>query len=190
MLNYLILALLVLATSCGKKKSSAPVLMNAEDTYHSRALSITQKEKINFIRNKQMVSKYDCTKTLISRKLEREEKLTTRIIINYENRKNVWSYSVYNRTTKDGKGTFFTSDGKIYISFRPTVFYMQIKEGINEIEYVFNSCTQVGKDSNGQDVCLGIESVEKEGILQLEVVYSKETLPEKHVYPDAAECLK
>ena len=43
--------------------------------------------------------------------------------------------------------------------------------------YVFERCTEFGKDPNGNVICTGKVETEKEGIIQIDVSYSSEILP-------------
>ncbi len=183
-----IFSLLALAGACGKKSSKS----NPErkiDPIRERPLEITQKETVNFIRKEQMTARYNCKGELISQKLETLNSLSKRITIDYPNRKNAWSYSVYNRRTRNSNRGAISTEGKFVVDYAPTVFNMQVKEGINDVEYVFNKCSQIGKDPQGQRVCLGTVALEKEGMIQIDVYYSSETVTgERTIRPSPESC--
>lgn len=148
-----------------------------------RPLEITQNEKVNFYRKKQMVTRYDCNGHVTSTKLETvDSNLTATLTAHYANRKKAWSYSVYNRRTKNSGGK--KSKGEFTVAHSPTIFYMHVKNGINDIEYVYNKCTSiVGLN------CVGEIVVEKEGMLQVDVQYSEEILPgNRDIHPTPGSC--
>ena len=182
----LIVSLVVLAGACGKKPSKSKPDRKI-DPVHERPLEISQKEIVNFIRKEQMTARYNCKGDLISRKLETQNSLSKRITIDYPNRKGAWSYSVYNRRTRNSNRGAISTEGKFVVDYAPTVFNMQVKDGINDVEYIFNKCSQVGKDPQGQRVCLGTVTLEKEGMVQIDVYYSSETIPGERTYRPSPE---
>jgi len=186
----LVFSLITLGTSCGKKSSNdSPKPETRIDPIHVRPLEITQKETLTFLRKEQMVNRYDCKGILTSRKLETQNGLSKKITINYSNRKDAWEYSVYNRRTKSSNRGAFTIDGKFVVDYAPTVFNMRVKEGINDVEYVFNKCTLIGTNPKGERVCLGSIELEKEGMVQIDVYYSSEVISgEQNIHPTAESC--
>lgn len=189
MKSFILLFLIFNLTSCGKKSSDSHKPERRIDPVHERPLEITQKETVNFHRKEQMTSRYNCKNELISRKLETLNGLSKKILINYENRKKAWSYSVYNRRTKSSNKGAFTENGHFVVDYAPTVFNMKVKTGINDVEYVFYKCTKIQEDSQGKKECVGTLELEKEGMIQLDVYYSAETLPsERHIYPTPESC--
>lgn len=184
----LVVSIVMLAGACGKKSSNSKP-ERVIDPIHERPLEITQKETINFLRKEQMTSRYNCKGELVSRKLETLNSLSKKITIDYPNRKNAWSYSVYNRRTRSSNRGAITTDGKFVVDYAPTVFNMRVKEGINDVEYIFNKCSQIGKNPQGERVCLGTVTLEKEGMVQLDVYYSSETLAgERFFRPSPESC--
>jgi hypothetical protein len=180
--KILITILVVSVSACGKDSSNSSKPQRTVDTVHTRPLEVTQKETVRFHRKKQMISRYNCKNELVSRKIETLNGLSKKITIDYENRKKVWSYSVHNRRTKSGNRGALVTDGKFVVDYAPTVFNMHVKSGINDVEYVFNRCTKIGMDQQGQRACLGIIELEKEGMIQIDVYYSSEVLPgEQHI---------
>jgi hypothetical protein len=178
---------LTLVSACGNKKSSSHKPKKQADPVVERELELTQREAVSFVRRQQMVTRYDCAGQITSRKLETTNYLSKKITINYEGRKKAWSYEVYNRRTKSRNQGAFTDDGKFVVDYAPTVFNMHVKEGINDIEYVFIRCTQFGKNEKNETICLKTE-VEKEGLIQLDVTYSSEVLPnEQFIHPTCKE---
>lgn len=175
--------------SCGQKSSNSSKPERRTDPFHERALEITQKETVNFHRKEQMTSRYNCKNELISRKLETLNSLSKKILVNYENRKKAWSYSVYNRRTKSSNKGAFTENGHFVVDYAPTVFNMKVKTGINDVEYVFNKCTKIQENSEGIKECVGTVELEKEGMIQLDVYYSAETVSgERNIYPTPESC--
>ena len=188
MIKPLTLLFIVLAiTACGKK-DSGPSSKPEQNTNPVRDLELTQKEAVSFIRKEQMISRYDCAGNITSRKIETTNSLSKKITIEYENRKKAWSYEVYNRRTKSSKKGAFTDNGNFIVDYAPTVFNMQVKEGINDIEYTFKRCTKTQKNPNGEVVCVGVIEVEREGLIQVDVTYSSTVLPgEQHIRPSCKE---
>ena len=184
------LGLLVLLTvvSCGKNtsgKKPSPLINPIQE----RLLEVTQKEPVTFLRQEKMVSRYDCQGNLTSRKYETMNSLSKKITINYEHRKTAWDYSVFNRRTRSNKKGALTTDGKFVTDYAPTVFNMRVKKGINDIEYAFYRCTHITLDSEGQKKCMGAIELEKEGIVQLDVYYTAETLRgEQIIKPTSESC--
>lgn len=168
---------LTLISACGNKNSSSHKPKKQADPVVERELELTQREAVSFVRREQMVTRYNCTGQIASRKLETTNSLSKKITIEYEGRKKAWSYEVYNRRTKSRNTGAFTTDGKFVVDYAPTVFNMHVKEGINDIEYVFKRCTETGKNQKGETICVGKIEVEKEGLIQLDVTYSSEILP-------------
>jgi hypothetical protein len=192
--------LMLSISACGRKSSGsspaavpaptpAPVPTVTVDPYHTRPLEITQKEDVAFVRQEQMTSRYNCDGTIRSRKIETIDGLSKKITVDYENRKEAWDYAVYNRRTENKNSGFGTMNGNFMVDYAPTVYNMRVKEGINEVEYVFYRCTKVGKKPNGEKICLGTVEVEKEGMVQIDVTYSSVTLPgERHIHPYPESC--
>lgn len=189
MLKLISIALLILtAAACGKNKSNSNSSKPQVEPIHERQLELTQRESVSFVRREQMVNRYDCKGVLTSRKLETSNSLSSKITINYENRKKAWSYTVYNRRTKSSNMGAFVTDGKFVVDYAPTVFNMRVKAGINDIEYVFNRCTKTQKNPDGETVCIGKVEVEKEGLIQLDVTYSSTVIPgEQTIKPSCKE---
>lgn len=182
----MIVSLVMLAGACGNKPSKSKPERKV-DPIHERPLEITQRETINFVRKEQMTARYNCKGELISHALETLNSLSKKITIDYPNRKNAWSYSVYNRRTRNSNRGAFSTDGKVVVDYAPTVFNMQVKDGINDVEYIFNKCSQVGKDPQGRPVCLGTVTLEKEGMVQIDVYYSSETIPGERTFRPSPE---
>ena len=182
----MIVTIAALAGACGKKssKSKPDSVINP---VVERPLEITQRETVNFVRKEQMTARYNCKGELTSHKLETLNSLSKKITIDYPNRKNAWSYSVYNRRTKNRNRGFSSTEGKFVVDYAPTVFNMQVKEGINDVEYIFSNCSQVGKDPQGQVVCLGTVTQEKEGMVQIDVYYSSVTIPGERTFRPTPE---
>ena len=185
-LNLLVLILCLVA--CGKsdkKKANEQII----DPVFERELEITQNESVSIHRLEQMVSRYNCQNELISRKLETQNSLSKKITIDYSNRKKAWSYSVYNCRTKSSNRGAFTNEGKFVVDYAPTVFNMYVREGVNDVEYTFYKCPKIELNDQNQKVCAEKLEIEKEGIVQLDIHYTSETLPgELHVYPEADSC--
>lgn len=189
MKNFFLVFLIFSLASCGKKSSNSHKPERIIDPVHVRTLEITQKETVNFHRKEQMTSRYNCKNELVSRKLETLNSLSSKLLINYENRKKAWSYSVYNRRTKSSNKGAFTKNGNFVVDYAPTVFNMKVKNGINDVEYVFNKCTKIQENSQGEKKCVGTVELEKEGMIQIDVYYSAETVPgETHIYPTPESC--
>lgn len=187
-----LLSLSVFVVSCGKNTSgrTPPTNRTANPiTVENRQLEVTQLETVNFVRQKQMISRYNCNGQVTSRKLETLNSLSAKITIDYHNRKKAWDYSVYNLTTKSGNKGAFTKDGRFMVDYAPTVFNMRVKSGINLVHYKFDRCTKIGRNPQGHEACVGQVVLEKEGIVQLDVYYSSTTLPgEQHIRPTAESC--
>lgn len=187
-----ILLLLGTMVSCGKhhNKSGVPApQINPEAAPLERPLEITQRERVDFLRKEQWVSRYNCKNELVSRKIETTNSLSKTITIDYPNRKNTWSYSVRNRRTNDSKRGAFKAFGKFTIDYAPTVFNMRVKEGINDIEYTFYHCPRIARGENNELKCAEIPVIEKEGIVQIDVYYSSVLLPgEQHLYESPEYC--
>lgn len=169
-----------------KKKSEKPVV----EPITFRPLEITQYETVKFYRHKKMTTRFDCDGHVLSHQLETiKQDLSKTMTINYANRKNAWSYSVLNRRTRTNSGTSFQKEGKFTIDYSPTVFHMRVKEGFNDIEYVFNKCSEISKNPAGVNICTGVVSVEKEGIMQLDMVYEELILAGRNeVRPTPESC--
>ena len=175
--------------SCGKKSNDQSGPIATSDSFHSRPLEITQKETVTFIRQEQMISRYDCKGMLTSRKIETINSLSKKITIKYENRKKAWDYAVYNRKTKSQLKGAFVNEGKFVTDYAPTVFNMRVKAGINDVEYIFYRCPSITTNEKGEKTCSAPLEVEKEGIVQLDVYYTSETLAnEQHIKPSAESC--
>lgn len=184
---HALLFIVLVASACGKKDSSSSSKPE-QNTNPVRDLELTQRESVSFTRKEQMVSRYDCAGALTSRKIETTNSLSKKITIEYENRKKAWSYEVYNRRTKSSNKGAFVANGNFIVDYAPTVFNMQVKQGINDIEYTFNRCTETQKNPNGDVVCIGKIEVEKEGLIQVDVTYSATVLPgEQHIRPSCKE---
>lgn len=188
---FVILSLLLSLLACGQKKETSSDGGNPDTTVNPvkpRPLEITQIEDIHFNRQQQMTSRYDCARRLISRKRETLNSLAKKLTIDYENRKDAWSYSVYNRRTRSRSMGFGMSEGKFVIDYAPTVFNMRVKKGINDVEYIFNKCIEFGKNPQGQKICLKQE-LEKEGMVRVNITYSSEEIPtERHIYRSPESC--
>lgn len=188
------LSALLLLVACGKPATnsgeSGTEPQMPDDPYHSRPLPITQHEELSFHRREQMTLRFNCQGKLVSKKLETLKSLSKSFTIDYSNRKKAWSYAGYNRRTRSSNLGFMSSQGKIVVDYAPTVFNMWVKEGENDIEYVFNRCTQVGKDdSTGATICKGAIEVEAEGIVRINVNYSSEVVSgEREIHPSAEAC--
>jgi hypothetical protein len=192
MKTLVLCSLLLCLCACGnKKKSSSGGGGTPEvvvDPIHTRPLEITQIEAVHFHRKEQMTSRYDCAGLLESRNIETLNYLSEKLTINYVNRKKASSYSVYNRRTRSQNKGFAVSDGKFIVDYAPTVFNMRVKEGMNDIEYIFNKCIEYGKNPQGERICLK-EELEKEGMIQVDVTYSSEEIPtERHIYRTPESC--
>lgn len=186
--SSLLLMVLTLVSACGNKKASSNKPNKQTEQVVYRDLELTQRESVSFVRREQMVTRYNCTGQIASRKLETTNSLSKKITIEYEGRKKAWSYDVFNRQTKSRNTGAFTANGNFVVDYAPTVFNMHVKEGINDIEYVFNRCTDIGKNPKGETICLGKIEVEKEGLIQLDVIYSSEVLPnERIIQPSCQE---
>ena len=185
--HILLLLILTLVSACGNKKASSSQPKKQTDQNEYRDLELTQRESLAFVRKEQMVTRYNCQGQIASRKLETTNSLSSKITINYAGRKKAWSYEVFNRRTKSRNQGAFTKEGKFMVDFAPTVFNMHVKEGINDIEYVFKRCLEFGKNEKNETICLQTE-VEKEGLIQLDVTYSSEILPtERFIHPSCQE---
>jgi hypothetical protein len=187
--SWPLLLITVVAAGCGRNTSGTQKKNPIIDPIHSRDLEVTQKETVTFLRQEQMINRYDCKGNLTSRKFETMNSLSKKITINYENRKKAWNYSVYNRRTKSSQKGAFTSDGKFITDYAPTVFNMRVKKGLNEVEYAFYRCPKITLDSQGEKICSGVLELEKEGIVLLDVYYTAETLQgEQHIKPSPDNC--
>lgn len=185
--------LMMLTFSCGLKIKDSGVgpvtTIDPLEAYHQRPLVTTQLETVRITRKKQVVVRYDCNDHVTSNGLETINSLAKKMTINYENRKNAWSYDVYNRTTRDGKKGAFVSEGKFVIDYSPTVFNMKVNEGFNQVEYVFKKCPNIGKDPYGNKICLGEPVTEKEGIFEIQILYNVDIIPgELIVKPTPEQC--
>lgn len=181
---------LFLVASCGNRPvqtDSRPEV--SKNPLENKPLEITQRETVTFHRLRKMISRYDCTGNVISRKLETMNNLSKKITIDYEERDNIWSYSVFNRRTRSSGKGLFTHKGQFIVDYSPTAFNMRVKSGLNAVAYSISTCSEVGQDENANPVCTGTEEVAKEGIVQLDVYYSSETLPgEDHIHPTPESC--
>ncbi|HXH32667.1 MAG TPA: hypothetical protein VNJ01_17850 [Bacteriovoracaceae bacterium] len=186
--TFFLMTVALLVSACGAKTSGTAKLhqgVSESEPVLERPLEVTQKETVKFHRQEQMTSRYDCKQALVTRRLETVSSLSQSITIDYENRKKAWNYSVYNRRTKSSNRGAFKKEGKFMVDYRPTVFNMQIKPGINDVEYVFKKCSELSPDKSQ---CLKLE-VEKEGIVQIDLYYSSEVLPqERHIHPSPESC--
>ncbi|WPU65430.1 hypothetical protein [Peredibacter starrii] len=192
MLKLMSLLLILGVVGCGKKSSSSKNTTSGSQL-EEKQLEVTQRETVNFHRKEQMTSRYDCDQNITSRKLETLNGLSKKLTINYEFRKNAWNYSVYNRTTKEKKKGFLKVDGNFTIDYAPTLFNMRVKQGINDIEYAFYTCTDISVDPKapGGLKCNKELEIEKEGIVQVDVYYSSEVVPgERHIYMPKEACKK
>jgi hypothetical protein len=183
------LLLVIVATGCGRNTSGTNRKGPIIDPIHSRELEVTQKETVTFLRQEQMINRYDCKGNLTSRKFETMNSLSKKITINYEHRKKAWNYTVYNRRTKSSQKGAFTTDGKFITDYAPTVFNMRVKKGLNEVEYAFYRCPNITLDAQGEKICSGSLELEKEGMVLLDVYYTAETIPgEQHIRPTPDNC--
>ena len=179
----------ILLAGCGNNTSGRNRTSPVIDPVQARPLEVTQKETVTFLRQQQMVSRFDCQGILTSRKYETVNSLSKKITINYEYRKKAWDYSVYNRRTKSSQKGPFTTDGRFVTDYAPTVFNMHVKKGINDVEYVFYRCTKITVAPNDEKTCTGTIELEKEGIVQLDVYYTSETLNgEQFIKPSPENC--
>lgn len=155
-----------------------------------RPLEVSQVDDVYFYRRKQMVVRYDCNGHVTSHKLEKvSTNLSKKMTVRYENRKKCWSYSVVNRRTHSRGGTWNKDCGEFTIDLSPHLSRMRVKEGINDVEYVFRRCTKIERDQYGTKKCVGAIEVEKEGILQINVHYQNEILDGTREYrPTPQEC--
>jgi hypothetical protein len=189
MKHLLIITLGLVYIGCGKNSSGKHNPESTIDPIHTRPLEITQKETVTFLRQEQMVSRYDCKGGLASRKIETLNSLSKKITINYENRKKAWDYAVYNRKTKSGQKGALVADGKFVTDYAPTVFNMRVKTGINDVEYAFYRCPLITVNAKGEKICSAPLELEKEGMVQLDVYYTAETLAgEQHIRPSPDNC--
>lgn len=178
-------------SSCGKKNSG-----NHKPNFNSLRVSekvfeVTQKEQVHIVRKEKMVTRYDCQGNETSHKLETQNSLEEKITIEYENRKNAYRFSVVH--TKDKSfirlNQYRFKNGTFKIDFAPNPFNIRVKEGLNEIVYTFERCTEFGKDPNGNVICTGKVETEKEGIIQIDVSYSSEVLPGEDIHrPSKKSC--
>ena len=189
MKNLYLLTLGLIIIGCGKNSSGNKNPESTVDPIHTRALETTQKETVTFLRQEQMISRYNCQGLLASRKIETQNSLSKKITINYENRKRAWDYTVYNRSTKSAQKGAFVAEGKFVTDYAPTVFNMRVKVGINDVEYVFYRCPLISVNLKGEKICSAPLEVEREGIVQLDVYYTAETLAgEQHIRPSPDNC--
>lgn len=191
-MKTLIPLLLVSLVSCGRHKSSGPSNVRSVDpleAYHQRPLEVTQTEDVSLIRKKQIIVRYDCNGHVTSNKLETINFLSKKLTAKYENRKEAWSFDVYNRTTRDGNRGVFVTQGQFVIDYSPTVFHMKVNEGPNDIEYVYKRCTKISEDANHKKICSGELLTEKEGIVRVNVTYDVEIIPgEQTIRPTPEQC--
>lgn len=190
MLRFLLLSIVLLSSlGCGKKSSSSKKPSTEINNETLRPLEITQRETVDFVRKEQKIIRYDCNGHVTSNKLETINSLSKKLTINYENRKGAWSYSVYNRRTKSSQKGLLTENGRFIIDYAPTVFNMHVKEGINDIEYVFKKCPDIGINDDGGKFCKLEPVPEKEGMIQVTVNYSSEIVPgEQHIHRSEESC--
>lgn len=186
---------LFILTSCGIKLSSSDSKkpersIDPLEEYHKRPLPITQFESVSFIRKKQQTVRYDCDGVVTSNGLETINSLDKKLTVDYENRKGAWSFEAYNRRTRNGKLGFLVKIGQFVIDYSPTVFHMTVNEGLNDVEYVFYKCTNIIVDAQNNQKCAeGALQVEKEGIVQIDVLYSQEIVPgERIIRPSPESC--
>ena len=139
-----------------------------------------------------MTSRYNCDGKLMSRKLETQNRLSKKITVNYNyNSKSFWSFSVLNRRTNSSARGVAVGVGKFVVDYAPTVFNMRVREGINDIEYIFQGCSKIVINERNEKSCQGQISVEKEGLVQLNVYYVAETVAgEQHLHPTSESCKK
>jgi hypothetical protein len=193
-MKIVFLSVLMLLVACGKPATNSGETgvepQMPDDPYHSRPLPITQNEEVSFHRREQMTLRFNCAGKLVSKKLETINSLSKTITVDYSNRKKAWSYAGYNRRTRSSNLGFMSAQGKIVIDYAPTVFNMWVKEGDNDVEYVFSRCTQIGKDeSTGATICKGSIETEAEGIVRVHVNYSSEVVwGEREIRPSADAC--
>ncbi len=187
--------LLLIFVSCGPVggpvnfKPNLDLSYDPLSEYHQRPLDVTQTENVSLIRKKQIIVRHDCNGHVTSNKLETILSPSKKLTSNYENRKTSWSFEVYNRTTRSGNKGFFVDTGEFVIDYAPTLFNMYVKDGINDIEYVFKKCTKISVDANREKICIGEILTEKEGIIRVDVTYVVEIVPgEQYIYPSAEKC--
>lgn len=195
-MKYLILFSLTLLMACGKSNTSGkpsipkPQGQPQMQPNQYRPLELTQRETVNFVRRQQMVTRYDCQGKISSRKIETQNRLSKKITVNYDyNSKTFWSFSVLNRRTNSSARGVAVGIGKFVVDYAPTVFNMHVKEGINDIEYVFKRCSNIVMNERNEKLCQGTIAVEKEGLVQLDVYYVAQTIPgEQHLHPTPENC--
>lgn len=184
---FLCLGLLVL--SCGKKskKKSEVVSQNPVE-----ALEVTQKETVTFHRLEKMTTQYNCNGEIISRKPVTQNALRKKITVDYEKRKEAWGFSVSN--PRDKRFILLNhqrfKNGTFTIDFASNPFNVLVKEGINNIVYEFRRCPKIIKDPQRGSICEAPLEIEKKGIIQLDVYYSSELLPEENIIRPSKESCK
>lgn len=170
-----------LAVACGKPVSIKfkPRVQSNNQAMQARTdLEVTQKETVTITRKKAMINYYDCHGNLTDRKLEGINGLSKRMKIKHEKLQDFFRLETKNPRTNQMTGTSDTH-GHFTIDYSPTVFHLQVKEGINNIEYTFYGCSQVGKDERGFKTCVVPLTVLKEGIVQIDVIYNSEVVSEE-----------
>jgi len=192
-MRFILLVSLALIAGCGNSNTSGkskPKDQPTRQPIQYRPLEMTQRETVRFTRRTQMVSRYNCDGKIISRKNETQNSLSKKITVNYDyNPRAFWGFSVLNRRTNSSSRGVAVGIGKFVVDYAPTVFNMRVKEGINDIEYVFTRCSKIVTNDRNEKVCQGQISVEKEGLIQLDVYYMAETIPgEQHLHPTPESC--
>ncbi len=191
-MKSLFLLCLFFTLACGESSetsSNGETSIDPLEEYHRRPLETTQYEEVSFKRSRQMTVRYDCQGQVTSQGHETISSISKKMTVDYENRKKAWTYDVYNRTTKSGNRGAFVSEGKFVIDYSPTVFNMRVYEGKNLVEYVFNRCTKIEVNPQGNKICTGELEVEKEGIFEITVFYSEEVIPGvREIYPSPESC--
>ena len=98
-------------------------------------------QEVTLVREQQRTIRYDCEDNIISDKIETINSVSKRMRIDPLDSEGAWSFSA--NMGGDYGGSMQGSSGYFTIDMSPTVFNIQVYEGMNEIDYIFRYCYDV-----------------------------------------------
>ncbi|MAZ50051.1 MAG: hypothetical protein CME65_15925 [Halobacteriovoraceae bacterium] len=160
----LMLPLLILV-SCG-----AEIIDQEENTEDNpQAVTLTRKQ--------QRTIRYDCEGQVTSDRVETTNSVSKRMRIDPKDPTGIWSFRA--SMSGDSAGQVQGNSGYFTIDMAPTVFNLQIYEGMNQINYLFRHCyniqtrTEVDDEGNEYDVRYCADDVVdgESGTIYIDVTY-------------------
>lgn len=140
-MKYAWMLLMPFLISCGAK------LIDQEENSEENPTAVT------LTRKQQRTIRYDCDGNVSSDRIETTNSVSKRMRIDPKDSAGLWSFRA--STAGNSRGTVSGNSGYFTIDMSPTVFNLQVYEGMNEIDYLFRHCydirTRTETDDEGSE---------------------------------------